>query len=174
MTELYFCRIEGTGRDAASRAAHALLERTAAQRWPELPRPLPLARDKNGKPFFAGFPDCHFNLSHSGGWAACVLGSVPVGVDIQQHRAALPAAAKKFTAEEQALLAVQPDMFFDLWVKKEAYLKAVGAGLTRRLDSFSVLPSAENRVGDHVITLEAPPEAGYSCAVCRFDPPDSR
>ncbi len=169
MMELAFRRIAGQGPAAGSETAHRLLEELTAKAWPEVPHPLPLHKDERGKPFFMGFPSRHFNLSHSGDWAACVLSDKPVGVDLQLHRAQPRRVAQRFTPQEQAWLEQNPAGFFDLWVKKEAYLKALGTGLTRRLDSFFVLPLERNRVGDYVIWLAEPPEPGYSCAVCQME-----
>lgn len=167
MTELYFRAIDQARNPGDSKAAHDLLEEAAHRKWPDLPTPLPMQKDKNGKPFFQGFPGRYFNLSHSGAWVVCALSDHPVGVDLQAHRQVPVRVARHFTPGEQGWLETQPDAaFFDLWVKKEAYLKAVGTGLTRRLDSFSVLPIEENQVGEWTIRLVQPPEEGYSCALC--------
>ncbi len=166
MITLHFARVDGETREVASQTAHRLLEQQAAQRWPQLPSPLVQERTPGGKPVLSGYPNCHFNLSHSGEWAVCALSDTPVGVDIQQHRAVPARVVRRFTAEEQHWLEQHPKDFFDLWVKKEAFLKAIGTGLTRRLDSFSVLPPEENTVEGYRIALAVPPEAGYACAVC--------
>ena len=43
-------------------------------------------RTETGKPYLRLHPELFFNISHSGEWIACVLGNVPVGIDIQYHR----------------------------------------------------------------------------------------
>ena len=173
MITLYYCRVTGSGRNMEHRTAHALLNWAAGQRWPKVGPSPALIKGKNGKPGFAGFPDCHFNLSHAGGWAVCALSHRPVGIDLQESRGASP-AARKFTAREQEWLREQGEEHFSaLWVKKEAYLKCIGAGLTRRLDSFSVLPLGENQPEPGVYNRLIPfPEAGFSCALCGEDTPD--
>lgn len=40
-------------------------------------------RTETGKPYLRLHPELFFNISHSGEWIACVLGNVPVGIDIQ-------------------------------------------------------------------------------------------
>ncbi|MEM1428432.1 MAG: 4'-phosphopantetheinyl transferase superfamily protein [Pseudomonadota bacterium] len=113
------------------------------------PRAVPLAAGLHGKPALtegAGGAGPAFNLSHAGGWAALVAGphGLALGIDIEPHRAVEPALAERFfsAAEQQALAALPPEEwragFFNAWTRKEALLKALGAGLTRPLDSFDV------------------------------------
>ena len=40
-----------------------------------------LEKGPYGKPYLTGYPEIHFNISHSGGWAVCALASMPCGVD---------------------------------------------------------------------------------------------
>ncbi len=161
MIALSFAPVEGN----PSASAYRLLEAQVEQHWPQIPRPLTLMRTELGKPCFRDYPECHFNLSHSGKWVACVLSDVPVGVDLQQHRRVPDRVIRKFTPEEQGWLQTHPEDFFPLWVKKEAFLKAIGTGLTRNLGSFSALPLEENTVENYSICLMPAPEGGYSCGV---------
>jgi len=105
---------------------------------------------QQGKPALAeGFGDAglEFSLSHSGALALFALvHQRAVGVDLEQVRH-LPdedaMAARFFSAEEYAAYRkLPPDQqtlaFFQCWTRKEAYLKALGDGLTRDLSSFDV------------------------------------
>jgi 4'-phosphopantetheinyl transferase len=94
-----------------------------------------------------------FNVSHSGDIAAyAVARQVSVGVDVEQIRPVPDAAclAARFfcTAERVELASLsaahQQVAFIDCWVRKEAYVKAVGLGFSLPLDSFrvSLLPDA--------------------------------
>ncbi len=97
--------------------------------------------DKTGAAATRGaFPD--FNLSHSGGFAAAVIGDGRVGIDLQQVNPNIDAAAlgRRFFAEDEAdaieraaAQARRVDLFFSLWTKKEAVGKALGDGLARTL-----------------------------------------
>lgn len=103
-----------------------------------------------GKPFLAGPPDdagLAFNLAHSGDWA--VYGftrSGRIGVDVERHRDLKDIgqlAATVFSARElatwQALPAHQRQTaFYAGWTRKEAFVKALGAGLSFPLDRFDV------------------------------------
>lgn len=98
-----------------------------------------------GKPVFREERGVHFNISHSGGFAALAFGKTPLGLDIEcVKRADCKVAKRFFQKEEYAYLAgktesEQADVFCELWTGKEAVIKATGAGLSVPLDSFSVL-----------------------------------
>lgn len=87
-----------------------------------------------------------FNVSHSGGLVACVLGEAKqVGVDLERldRPAVDPRVIRRYCSEEeQAALAGMPEAlrherFLQLWTLKEAYVKARGTGLTLPLRQVS-------------------------------------
>ncbi|MGP1676137.1 MAG: 4'-phosphopantetheinyl transferase family protein [Burkholderiales bacterium] len=91
----------------------------------------------------AGQPDLRFNLAHSEDVIVCAVSDGrTVGVDIESSRrrcdmAAI--AARHFTSEEYTMIGGAHPMrgrFFGVWALKEAYLKALGCGLLRPLNSF--------------------------------------
>ena len=98
----------------------------------------------NGKPAIPESCNLHFNISHSGQWAVCAIAEVPVGIDVERHRKVNPGLAERFfSPDEVAMLkALPPEMqaekFIGLWTLKESFLKAIGRGLTRNLNSFSI------------------------------------
>jgi len=101
----------------------------------------------HGKPRLAN-GSVSFNLSHSGARALIALShDGEIGVDIEEIRSMpdLHEVARRFfsTREAQRLCALQdPDAatraFFECWTRKEAFIKAIGEGLTHPLDSFEV------------------------------------
>jgi 4'-phosphopantetheinyl transferase len=103
---------------------------------------------KEGKPFLShGSPQIHFNMSHSGDLAAYAITLAgEVGIDIEKHRLMpdMDAIAQRFFSpgECQALSEVSEPgrnaAFFECWVRKEAYVKAHGGGLSMGLDKFQV------------------------------------
>lgn len=99
-----------------------------------------------GKPALAGRTDVQFNVAHShgAGLFAFTIGA-PIGVDIEHIRSIEHdmLAARFFSAAERAALARVPpkqclDAFFTCWARKEAYVKALGGGLSVPLDRFDV------------------------------------
>ena len=66
-----------------------------------------IERNVHGKPYLPGHPQICFNISHSGEYAACAFASIPIGMDLQQHRRAAweRMAERYFSAEDQKRLA---------------------------------------------------------------------
>ena len=114
------------------------------------PRRLEFALGPQGKPQLAtGEDGVEFNLSHSGHLAlVAISGAACVGVDVEllQPEIECDGLSGEFFAPEevQALRALPPDVrreaFFACWTRKEAYVKAVGAGWASS-DGFAVTRS---------------------------------
>lgn len=94
----------------------------------------------------SGVPPLRFNLSHTRGLAACIVaGEIDVGVDVEDRRrfAHGPDIARRFFSVREVadFEAVPPEdqqeAFFEYWTLKEAYIKAVGVGISLGLDRFS-------------------------------------
>lgn len=114
------------------------------------PRGLQLDSGLEGKPFLAnkfGASGIRFNLAHSGMWALYAIAhNREVGIDLECIMPALHAthiATRFFSASENAALMALPEdqrqqAFFTCWTRKEAYLKALGQGLSLSLDEFDV------------------------------------
>lgn len=128
--------------------------------------------DPGGKPRLRGIDGFHYNLSHSGNWVAIAWGEAPVGVDVQQMHMdpGKRALAKRFfTPEECAyifdLSEDSAERFYQVWTGKESYLKYLGTGLKKSLDSFSILSP---EVSPMLKSWYLPD--GYCVSVCTNDP----
>jgi 4'-phosphopantetheinyl transferase len=98
-----------------------------------------------GKPYLANYPDCQFNISHSGNTLLVAVGNViALGIDIEQakpHRRDFTGLVKKCFAEPEQTFWIQlPDceksaQFYRFWTRKEAFVKAVGRGVALGLQS---------------------------------------
>lgn len=99
--------------------------------------------DANGKPYLTECKGLYVNLSHSGDYAVCALCDTPVGVDIQRRgECDIKIAERFFTAQEVKFINGSNDKneaFFEIWTKKESFVKAVGKGLSIPFGSFSAL-----------------------------------
>jgi 4'-phosphopantetheinyl transferase len=102
-----------------------------------------------GKPRIVGPSaglDLQFNLTHTAGLAACVVTrGREVGIDADAvSRRVDPSLAQRFFAPEEAAHVdrvaepLRGEVFLQYWTAKEAYLKALGTGLSTPLDSFSI------------------------------------
>ncbi|MFJ4825604.1 4'-phosphopantetheinyl transferase family protein [Streptomyces bacillaris] len=83
-------------------------------------------------------PMLHFSLAHSRGLVAVAVAPRVIGVDVERlpSTGTVEACARALHTRERAeLAAVPPDerqaYFGRLWTRKEAYLKALGTGLSR-------------------------------------------
>lgn len=114
------------------------------------PQAVPLDRGPSGKPFVrqsANPGELRFNVSHSDSLGVMVVGrDVEVGVDIEitrPLRAFDGLVARCLSPEEQAAIELFPPhdrqrAFLRYWTHKEAFLKAVGSGLSRPLTSVVI------------------------------------
>jgi len=102
---------------------------------------------EHGKPFLPRSPELRFNMTHSGRLAlVAATNAGDLGVDLEwtgRHRPFLRLARRYFTATEHAWLeAIDADAtaaaFYRTWTLKEAYLKALGTGLTVPPDRFEL------------------------------------
>lgn len=100
-----------------------------------------------GKPALSGEHLLRFNMSHSRDVAlVAVTGGRELGVDVEYIRAdfASEDIARRFFSprEVEAFNAVPGEQrvaaFFRCWARKEAYIKAIGRGLSQPLDGFDV------------------------------------
>ncbi len=130
------------------------------------PAPPPLF-GKYKKPRYEGKPE--FNLSHAGDYAVLATSPAPVGVDIEQIREEdILSLGKGFLTEPEYLLLEQAGdkcaLFFDLWTRKESYLKMLGAGLQLNPKTVQVLPPP---AGCHFFTPTF--FEGYAASACSAD-----
>ena len=120
------------------------------------PAALVYSFSRHGKPELPGSA-LRFNASNSGVLALyAVARGREVGVDVEEAKPMPDAEAiarRFFSAAENEVLAGLPEgvrsaAFFRCWTRKEAYLKAVGDGLSLPLESFDVsfAPGEEARL----------------------------
>jgi 4'-phosphopantetheinyl transferase len=123
----------------------------------------------HGKPALAGESELWFSLTHSESFAmVAVVSGARVGVDIEvvRPRSRLDRMAERvLSAEEHSQwLDAEPSardrVFLEMWTAKEAYLKAIGVGITRPLRGVPIDPP-----GWTVTRINAPAGTVASIAV---------
>jgi 4'-phosphopantetheinyl transferase len=130
-------------------AAHGILRAILSLYLDRAPDRLQFSYGAYGKPALANHArdSIDFNLSHSRGVALYAIArGREVGVDLELIRPELETeqiARQFFSPREIATLLALPvdvrrEAFFLCWTRKEAYLKARGAGLSLPLDQFDV------------------------------------
>ncbi|MCM1174122.1 MAG: 4'-phosphopantetheinyl transferase superfamily protein [Blautia sp.] len=109
-----------------------------------------------GKPMFCDYPDLHFSLSHSGGYALCSMGGQELGSDIERVRPGKLHVAERFFAEEEKAWLYRANLreeresrMFRIWTMKESFLKATGLGMSLPLRDFTVCIEEDEKVSLH-------------------------
>jgi 4'-phosphopantetheinyl transferase len=114
-----------------------------------------IEKEPKGKPYFADLPSnngmkpasIHFSVSHSGDWWGCLMADEPVGFDLEvcREKVSYERIARRFFTEEEHnwILSSGRESFFEVWVRKEAYVKFLGTGLGEGLSSFTVIGNGE-------------------------------
>ncbi len=180
-------------RSVCTRAA---LRRLLGARIGVAARDVPLEAGRWGRPRLAGLPHLDFNVSHAGGHALIALaeGGLSVGVDIECHAAAAPAACgdpdagggerrAALDALEALVMSPREKMepqthrleFLTRWTAKEAVLKCIGLGVAQHLGAVSVSASflgdeRECRTRALNVRLDAPLQA-LSMQACALPVP---
>ncbi|MBQ4404456.1 MAG: 4'-phosphopantetheinyl transferase superfamily protein [Selenomonadaceae bacterium] len=105
-----------------------------------------IGRDENGKPYVLNSA-LQISLSHSENWAACSVGEVASGIDVEEDsRDELALAEIFFTTREYHQLCklngrARSEKFLSIWTLKESFAKLTGDKLddVLRVDSVDIL-----------------------------------
>ena len=132
---------------------------------------------ERGKPKLSGLDSAlRFNLSHSGNIAMYALAEGrDIGIDVERYdkrRDHNRIAGRFFTSAENETLSKIPEKeraqaFTQLWVRKEAFLKACGQGLFMSLDTIEV---SVGRDAPRIIALSGEPANAVSWVIADIDP----
>lgn len=130
-------------------ASHGMLRLLLGAYLQRNPEDLRFDQSPQGKPSLVEVRNgtLLFNMAHSEGLALyAVARDREVGIDVEWHREDLETKqiAEQFfsPAEVSTLRSIprhqQKEAFFNCWTRKEAFLKAIGQGLSTELDQFEV------------------------------------
>jgi 4'-phosphopantetheinyl transferase len=104
------------------------------------------ATKRHGKPYLVN-KKLRFNLTHSGDLALLALSKDnELGIDIEKDsERPFDALAKRFFSQNESeavtklkSIYAKQQLFFRIWSAKEAFIKAVGLGLSYPLDDFTI------------------------------------
>jgi 4'-phosphopantetheinyl transferase len=134
-----------------------------------------------GKPRLAplsGQMPLHFNLAHSHEMALYAITLAgEVGVDIEytqrQVRDIDQIAARFFSANENAVYCALPALdrraaFFRCWTRKEAFIKAIGEGLSHPLDRFDVTLAPNQPAA--ILSIDGEPVGSSTWSLFHLEP----
>lgn len=117
-----------------------------------------------GKPYLQNYPEFEFSVSHSGRCIAFASDSAPIGIDTEKlSDPDLAIAEHYFTPGELSYVMAGADKstaFYNIWTKKEAYIKMLGTGLSTPLTSFDVTEDERKK------TFRSQQISGYIINVC--------
>ncbi|WP_078489649.1 4'-phosphopantetheinyl transferase family protein [Streptomyces bikiniensis] len=165
------------------RVAHVLLRLVLGRHVDEPPERLVFLRrpcagcgGPHGKPYLRGH-DAHFSLSHAGDRVLVAVAPVPVGVDVEAVpepglvRDLASALHPRERAELEALPdAARPAAFARCWTRKEAALKAWGAGLSRGAAEPYVSAADRPAPVPSLRLADLPPLDGHAAALALLTP----
>lgn len=109
-----------------------------------LNQPYEIKRSAHGKPFLPN-EKIKFSYCHTDGLCAAVISDFECGIDaenVNRKTSFAEISSRFFTSDENEYLSSKnfsSEVFYEIWTKKEAYLKFTGRGLAGGLNSFSVL-----------------------------------
>ncbi len=144
------------------------------------PRQIQFKYGARGKPTlggYAGDEPLHFNLAHSDDLMLLALTrGCAVGVDVERLRTldgAEDIAERFFSALESSRLRALPNIkkpaaFFNLWTRKEAWLKATGEGIAESLNQVQVSFLADEPA--RLVSLFGDTQAGRHWHLCELNP----
>ena len=131
-----------------------------------------IVKNPHGKPSLADYPEVHYNISHADGICACMVSESECGIDCEKVGKCREGAMKRaFSETEKALVENASDrdlMFFRLWTLKEAYVKALGTGISYPLKDacFDLTDSGITSAPEGYIFRQYVLKGGYVVSVC--------
>ena len=169
-------------RDAQHALIGDLLIRAIACRYLNIKNgELQFQENKYGKPYLKGIENFCYNLSHSGKWVVCAADNEPIGVDIEEIvPIQMDIAQRYFSKEEMNYVMEKPESkrveaFYNIWTFKESYIKALGFGLSKELNSFSIniinderAVIKESHIESPALLRQYPIDDQYRLSLCEF------
>ena len=164
MTKIYFSKTNFHEKTAPSEVkkmqseyCRQIISEAVCKEFGLNPHEIIFSKDANGKPYLANFPEIHFNISHTHSAVAAAISNKPVGIDIELIKSGsdskiLKIAKKMFLPHEFEYITENQNesakRFYEIWTKKEAYVKYLGTGIFSNVGEF-------NAMGFDVLALDS-------------------
>lgn len=97
----------------------------------------------SGQPYLDQHPELYLSVSHSKGWFAVMIGSVPVGVDIQVYSERLKSGQDYFRNEREIAFENNDEALHLIWCAKEAFYKWKEGEITDLKEDMSIVEIGE-------------------------------
>lgn len=114
---------------------------------------LKFRKNSHGKPYLLFYPAFQYNISHTRNAIAVAFSNKQVGIDVEKiHEPDLQIANRFFLVDEYCYIIEsnnRAEKFFEIWTKKEAYIKCFGKGLSISLNSFNVFTDIKKYYTHH-------------------------
>jgi 4'-phosphopantetheinyl transferase len=135
-----------------------------------------IKNNEYGKPYLFHRENYFFNISHSEDWVALAISTKEIGIDLEFNLCFEYSEVTDFIftqKEREFFEKVSTDMknrvFYRFWTLKESYIKAIGTGMSKKLDSFTIeLWNEKIQVegNEDFNFLELPFHKNYTLSVC--------
>ena len=118
---------------------HLLSRYAIIQEYALTNKEIQIRRHAYGKPYIKDYSQIHYNISHSGEWVVVAIGKSPIGIDVENRREDWDLIGERVFSESEKYWSQNSyKRKAILWTIKEAYVKYLGIGLSKSLNSFSI------------------------------------
>lgn len=118
---------------------HLLSRYAIIQEYALTNKEIQIRRHAYGKPYIKDYSQIHYNISHSGEWVVVAIGRSPIGIDVENRREDWDLIGERVFSESEKYWSQNSyKRKTILWTIKEAYVKYLGIGLSKSLNSFSI------------------------------------
>ncbi|HHF7063077.1 4'-phosphopantetheinyl transferase family protein [Streptococcus mutans] len=144
---------------------HLLSRYAIIQEYALTNKEIQIRRHAYGKPYIKDYSQIHYNISHSGEWVVVAIGKSPIGIDVENRREDWDLIGEQVFSESEKYWSQNSyKRKAILWTIKEAYVKYLGIGLSKSLNSFSI------DIKRKIITeVQKPFQTSFDCFVLDND-----
>ncbi|RSX56028.1 4'-phosphopantetheinyl transferase [Bifidobacterium dolichotidis] len=133
-----------------------------------------IAYNAHNKPYFKHCTEFHFNISYCSQAVACAFSNYAIGIDVHEVSEANVDLSQALSSAELRYVESaehKEDALTRIWVCKEAFVKALGEGVTSSTNKYNLIDHGvikQQSSGFHITeyhTIDSP----YYLAVCARD-----